>query len=248
MHVLPRRWTQQLPTLMSALLPSCCALCGMVGRRTLCAGCHAQYFSRSRPRCLRCALPLASHLDADNLCGDCLTALPAFDATVTAADYSAPIDQLVLGLKFCGRLAHAPLCARMLRDALLQRHDLRSAPPTRLVAVPLGMRRLAERGFNQSLEIARPLARALGVPLQPSLLLRLRDTRAQTLLTPDERRRNMQGAFAASSGAASEIRGQHVGVVDDVMTTGSTLNELAKTLKQCGAARVTNLVFARTLP
>ncbi|WP_286758400.1 phosphoribosyltransferase family protein, partial [Ralstonia sp. RL] len=180
------------------------------------------------------------------LCGDCLRQAPAFDATIVAADYAPPVDQLVLALKFGNRLELAPLMARMLRDAALRAQKL--PLPSLLTAVPLGSGRLAERGFNQALEIAKPLSRALGVALAARLTERQRETAAQALLHPDERMRNMRRAFIVSSHALERVRGAHVGVVDDVMTTGATLNELAATLKRFGAARVTNFVFARTLP
>lgn len=182
------------------------------------------------------------------LCGECLKQPPAFDATIVAADYAPPIDQLVLALKFGSRLALAPLFARMLRDALLQARMQDVGLPTLITAVPLGTQRLADRGFNQSLEIAKPLSRSLGIKLVPKLMTRQRDTRAQALLHPDERHKNIRNVFAVSSHAIGSIKGQHIGVVDDVITTGETLNELAATLRRFGASRVTNFVFARTLP
>jgi ComF family protein len=178
-------------------------------------------------------------------CGDCLSNPPAFDATVVACDYAPPVDQLVLSLKFGSRLELAPLCGQMLRDAALVNQD--DGLPTILTAVPLGRRRLVERGFNQALEIARPLARALGIPVAPHLVARSRDTEAQALLHPAERHRNVSGAFLVPMRAFDAVRGAHIGVVDDVMTTGETLDSLAATLKRFGALRVTNYVFARTL-
>lgn len=179
-----------------------------------------------------------------DVCGQCLQQVPHFDATVAACDYAAPHDRLVLGLKFGASLELAPLMAAVMRDALL-RHD-QPALPDLLAAVPLGNARLAERGFNQALEIGRPLARMLGMPLHLQLLLRQRDTRAQALLHPDERQKNVRGAFTVPAQAVDLVRGRHLGIVDDVMTTGDTLNEVAATLKRFGAARVTNFVFART--
>jgi ComF family protein len=241
-----RHWSQRLIARLPAAVPSSCALCGGTGDDAICDGCHIRFFSRRRHRCMQCAIPLPETSAAETtLCGECLKQPPAFDATIVAADYAPPIDQLVLGLKFGGRLALAPLFARMLRDALLQeqRRDL----PALLTAVPLGAQRLAERGFNQALEIARPLSHALGIRLDPYMVSRLRDTDAQALLHPDERHRNIRHAFIVSNDAIDRVRGGHVGVVDDVITTGETLNELAATLKRFGAARVTNFVFARTL-
>jgi len=178
------------------------------------------------------------------LCGQCLRQPPSFDATVAACDYAAPHDRIALGLKFGGRLAFAPVMAAVMRDAML-RHD-RAALPELLATVPLGQGRLADRGFNQALEIARPLSRMLGIALHAQLLLRQRETRAQSLLHPDERQKNVRGAFTVPASSIDLIRGRHVGIVDDIMTTGDTLNEVAATLKRFGAARVTNFVFART--
>ena len=185
-------------------------------------------------------------------CGDCLREPPAYDATVVATDYVAPLDQLVLALKFGDKLALAPVFARQLADALLRFGAIGIAStlpalPTLITGVPLSAMRLRDRGFNQTLEIARPLARLTGIALAPQLLLRIRDTRSQSLLAPQQRRSNVCGAFDVCQRYAGPLAGMHIGVVDDVITTGQTLNEIAATLKHHGAARITNLVFARTL-
>ncbi|NEX64306.1 ComF family protein [Noviherbaspirillum galbum] len=232
------------------LLPSSCALCGRAGRMALCAACSRHHLANAVPRCACCALPLSApsseSASGPERCGACLAKPPSFDATIAACDYLPPLDQLVLGLKFGHRLALAPMMAASLRDAALR--SSRLPMPDMLAAVPLGGKRLAERGFNQAVEIARPLARHLGVPCLPRLLQRSRDTQAQSLLPHDERRRNVRDAFTLSTGAADMIAGAHVGIVDDVMTTGDTLDEVAAMLKRFGASRVTNYVFARTLP
>ena len=249
---------------VGARLPGACALCGATGRHVLCHDCRSDYFCRQTVRCTCCGLSLVGEdVPAGRpVCGHCLRQPPAFDATVIAADYAAPLDQLVLGLKFGGQLAIAPLLAEQLRAAMADRHvhadrsarlgqeglqkDLANHLPDCLAPVPLGRARLQERGFNQSLEIARPLSLALGVPLLPRLLVRVRDTPAQARLAPLARRQNLLDAFTLAPRTVARIQGRHVGVVDDVMTTGATLNEIAATLKRFGAARVTNLVFART--
>lgn len=226
------------------LIPAPCALCGSASRNGICEGCREQFYNSFPDRCEQCGLRLAASESAQAVCGACLHAPPSFDATVAAVDYAPPTDQLVLGLKFGAQLAYAPLFADMLLSALRQRKiDL----PHLLIAVPLGPRRLAERGFNQALEIARPIARSLNIRLETRLVLRTRDTAAQALLPPDERRSNISRAFTLSSKALNSVDGCHIGIVDDVMTTGETLNELAATLKRFGARRITNLVFARTL-
>ncbi len=238
----PQRWLRCLPH----LVPSSCALCGAAHDAAICGPCHQQYFKTIRQRCRQCAAALSDA--AAGTCGACLAQPPAFDATVVAADYLPPVDQLVLALKFGSRLALAPLFAQLLRDALLQNPSGAAPLPELLTAVPLGPHRLQERGFNQALEIAKPLSHLLGVTLAPRLVLRLRDTQAQSQLHLRDRHDNLRQAFTVSQEFLTTVRGRHIGVVDDVITTGETLHELATTLKRFGAARVSNLVFARTLP
>lgn len=237
------RWPRALARM---LLPSACALCGEEARDAVCVPCTLRYAAPGGPRCPCCANPLGLEEPPGQACGACLADEPAYDATVVAVDYAAPLDGLVLGLKFGARLPLAPWCAGLLRDAVLARPDL--VLPDLLCPVPLGPRRLRERGFNQALEIARPLASAVGVALQPRLVTRAVETAAQSGVAPRERAANIRGAFELAPDMADKIQGRHVGVVDDVMTSGHTLNELAATLKAAGAARVSNFVFARTPP
>ena len=255
---------------LRVLVPSMCALCGGGCDDVVCAACREAYAGARRMRCGQCANPLAeipslprrreptlelpgtqANLDprlrgddVSGICGTCLRDPPAFDATVAAVDYAIPLDQLVLQLKFGARLALAPWCARQIRDAVLARPGL--PLPDLLCPVPLGPGRLVERGFNQALEIARPLAAALGVACHPALALRTLDTPAQSGVAPSVRAQNVRGAFAVE--APDLVEGRHVGLVDDVMTSGHTLGELAATFKRFGAVRVTNFVFARTPP
>ncbi|MFZ6648775.1 phosphoribosyltransferase family protein [Undibacterium sp. TJN25] len=232
---------------LSALLPSACALCGEHGKLVVCAACHAAFLNVRLTRCMQCALPLPREdTGGSSRCGACLTDTPAFDHTVAACNYAAPLDQLVLNLKFAHHLALAPVFSAVLRDAILEQ---RGTPlPDLLTMVPLGQNRLAERGFNQALEIARPLARHLGISLEPLLLNRSRETAQQSGLHPDDRQKNVRNAFMLAPAMLDRIKGRHIGIVDDVMTTGTTLNEIAAMLKRFGAARVSNYVFARTLP
>lgn len=227
-------------------MPSSCALCGSGANGALCNGCHSQFFFRHPDRCAQCATVLPYRPGSDRVvCGHCLNRAPAFDATIAATDYAAPVDQLVQSLKFGGKLALAPLFAQLLHDAWLRTPAGDADLPSLLIAVPLGAQRLAERGFNQAHEIARPLSRALGTPLMSQLAVRVRNTAAQAMLPPKDRRKNIRGAFTVAPDVIDRIRGSHVGIVDDVMTTGETLGELAATLKRFGAARITNLVLAR---
>jgi ComF family protein len=198
----------------------------------LCAACDADLPRLGAPLCPRCAL--ASPGGA--LCGRCLAEPPRYDATVAALAYAFPADALIHALKFRGELALAPLLAGMLfrNIAAHEKIDL-------MVPVPLSAKRLRERGYNQSAEIARGLAAR--APLELFVCERSRDTAAQIELPWSERRRNVRGAFRCTRGVSGTVA-----VVDDVMTTGATLDEMAGALKAAGAARVVNWVVARTYP
>ncbi|MFB9243276.1 ComF family protein [Massilia antarctica] len=242
------RVASALGGLADALLPSACALCaGGTGASgsPVCQACTQQFLTARGARCRCCANPLGA-ADTGMRCGACLADAPAYDATVAAGGYASPLDQLVLRLKFGGALALAPWCARALREAVLATPGF--ALPELLCPVPLGPARLSERGYNQALEIARPLSALLGIALHPRLALRRIDTPAQSGATAQERKKNMRHAFLVAPDMLARVRGRHIGVVDDVMTSGHTLNALAATLKRFGAARVSNLVFARTPP
>lgn len=244
MRSLIRVCAAALRPLVHAALPAHCALCGgPFDGSTVCGPCAVDYAADlPRPRCPVCANPVR---EGDPACGRCLRRRPPFDATVAAADYAAPLDRLVLQLKFAGALHLAPWFARALADAATRSGI---ALPELLCPVPLGAGRLASRGFNQALEIARPLARQLDLPLHPALAVRTIETQAQSAVHPAERARNLRGAFTLPPASAALVAGRHVGLVDDVMTSGHTLAELAACCKRCGAARVTCLVFARTPP
>ncbi|MFZ2999960.1 MAG: phosphoribosyltransferase family protein [Undibacterium umbellatum] len=230
---------------ISALIPNSCALCHLDSSDVVCSACQLAYFQTEQHRCLQCALPLPP-ASASPRCGDCLSNPPAFDRTVTVCDYAAPQDQLVLSLKFGHQLALAPWFARMLRDSILQRQG--SELPDLLCAVPLGAKRLAERGFNQAWEITRPLSKHLGVPGDVHILQRSRETAMQSGLPTAARARNVKHAFCLYQHDMDSVRDLHLGIVDDVMTTGMTMHEIATMLKRHGAAKVTAYVFARTLP
>jgi len=209
-----------------------CLLCDAEsGTELLCHACR-EALPRPAEPCPRCAMP---SLDKA-VCGACLAHPPHFDATVAPWRYDYPVDRLVLALKFQRRLALAPVLARALEQLWHAGADV-------IVPMPLHRKRLAERGFNQSVEIARSLARSVGVPLALDILVRSRHTAPQSELPHAERRVNVRGAFSC----CREIDGLSVALVDDVMTTGATLDEAARTLKHAGAARVENWVAARTL-
>lgn len=228
------------------LLPSSCALCGTDHPAMLCSACRTHYLRPLSGRCAQCANPV-QHSDALSGCAYCLQTLPAFDDTIAVTDYRPPMDRLILQLKFGAQLPLALLCATLLRDAALAPAYRHIPLPTVLTAVPISEQRLRERGFNQALEIAKPLATMLGVPLLPHLATRPIHTAAQSRLSAEQRYANVQAPFVVPEKWHTRLQGQHVGVVDDVMTTGRTLNALAISLKMMGASRVTNFVVTRTL-
>ena len=171
------------------------------------------------------------------VCGACLRKPPGFDATRALFRYEFPVDRLVQSLKYAHRLAAAAFLGGM-----LARHRPAGAPDM-VLPVPLAPGRLAERGFNQALELARPLARSCGAPLDIRHVRRHRDTTPQASLPWKERAKNIRHAFECDI----DLAGMNVLIVDDVMTTGATLDELARTLKAHGANRVENRVLARAL-
>ncbi|WP_061133136.1 ComF family protein [Caballeronia fortuita] len=231
--------------LVAHAFPSQCALCGNLSQELLCDGCDAQYWNEPRMRCATCALPLAASTmrrpreDVRAHCATCLEAPPAFNDTLALADYRAPLDTLAVELKFRARLAVGELFARHLH-ALFEDSGL--PVPDVIVPMPLSRARLVSRGYNQAWAIARPLARMMRVRSDASIVARVRHTSAQSRLDQETRRRNVADAFAVSG----DVRGLHVGVIDDVMTSGATLDALARTLKCSGARRVSNFVALRT--
>jgi len=221
--------------------PQSCVLCGAAsaqpGRfgapaaRGFCAPCRASLPGLPAARCEVCALPLTS----GQRCGPCLAHPPAYDAVSVPFAYAFPVDALIQAYKYGGDLALAPVLAATLAPAL----DGVDA----LVPMPLSAARLRERGFNQAHELARHLGCRFGLPVIADGVRRISDTAPQAALPWKARARNVKGAFVCDA----DLRGRHVAIVDDVMTTGATLAELAGNLKSAGAARVSGWVIARTL-
>ncbi|SEF63126.1 comF family protein [Thauera chlorobenzoica] len=228
-----------IPLLLSRVadfaVPQDCFVCGNeAGREALCAACAAALPRRPGTACPQCALPALG----EGPCGACLREGPAYDATRALYDFAFPVDAMVHALKYRHRLALSDFFAA----ELAARAGDFGASADLVLPMPVHPRRLAERGFNQAVELARPFARARGLPLALSLVGKTRNLPAQAGLGRAARLRNPHGAFACSA----ELGGRRVIVVDDVMTTGATLDALARCLKQRGAAWVGNLVVART--
>lgn len=206
------------PTRGSAMCPAC--------RSTL---------PWNEPACPRCAAPRSP---GAGVCPDCLAQPPAQDCTWCAFRYEPPVAAHIVGLKFEARFTGARLLGELMAQALARR----AAPlPELLIPVPLHEARLRRRGYNQALEIARELAQRLPLLLAPQLARRRQATREQTTLDAPARRRNVRDVFEVSAG----VRGRRVALLDDVITTGATAGELARALRQAGAARVEAWAAAR---
>ena len=214
-----------------------CVLCAEPGSTgmDLCVHCR-QALPRLQNACVRCAEPLQGTV-LDALCGRCQQSPPTFERTRALFTYETPVDHLLQALKFNGRLEMARVLGSLMAKWLAETVDV---VPDVIIPVPLHASRLRERGFNQSLELGRFIARELAVPLDTSVCQRIRATASQRELSRKERLKNLKGAFVA----AKQVGG-HVAILDDVMTTGSTANELAKVLLKAGAKSVEVWVCAR---
>lgn len=228
------------PTPWRGLLPMPCALCGMTTRGAgLCRLCHdmVQGKQGNGVRCARCALVL----HPQETCPDCLVTLGSFDRVIAAFDYDAPASLLIHRLKAQRRFTDVPLLTNLLANAIA------SAWPDlpvnlRLVPVPASARSIRQRGFNPAADVARLLARRLKMAYRPSLVRRVTDGVKQATLGREARLM----ATARLYHLAGNVQGAHIAIVDDVLTTGSTMHSIARMLKRGGAASVHGLVLART--
>lgn len=230
-----RTWKNRL---MGLFYPPVCVLCQgpVAGDRLLCRAC-VEELPVIEHGCRQCGRILPQ--TAGEVCGRCLHRRPPYDVVFAPFVYAPPLDQLVAEFKFRGRLTHATLFAQLLVTAAERKH---MPPPAYLLPVPLHRSRLRERGYNQAIELARPLARHWNVRLDVNSVCRSRPTPAQMRLSARERLRNLRGAFEVRQGVRLPER---VTIVDDVMTTGTTVGELTKTLHQAGVRRVEVWVLAR---
>jgi ComF family protein len=219
------------------LYPPVCLICGLAGRPGLdcCRDCESE-LDRVEAACRRCGLERVRSLE---LCGRCTTRLPAFDAAFSAFAYRGAIEGLIHRFKFGGDLAAGRVLAQLMARRIVAEQWPR---PQLMVPVPLHLGRRWRRGFNQSELLCRDLsARIPGLDGSP-VLARRRATRAQSELPADRRRGNVRGAFSLKK-LPPDTR--HVALIDDVMTTGSTLDECARVLKRAGVDRVDVWVLAR---
>ena len=218
-------------------VPSQCAVCRAWPARAVCDACVAR-FAPPAPRCRSCALPVPAGVSQ---CGECVAHPPPLDACLAACTYAWPWPDCIAEFKFQGRAGWAAPLATLLRSAPWVEPALEQA--ALVLPMPLAPGRLRERGFNQAHELARRLAPR---KTDPRLLLRIRETPAQSGLSRVERLRNLQGAFALEPLRAEAVRGRRVVLVDDVMTSGASLFAAAQVLRAGGAAHITAVVLART--
>ncbi|MGI9213825.1 MAG: ComF family protein [Methylococcaceae bacterium] len=219
------------------LYPPTCLLCGDPGAHglDLCLPCMDS-LPYNTLACSRCALPLTSRSE-HLLCGQCQQDPPAYDSAEAVFRYEQPVCHLIQALKFGGR--HA--CARTLGLLLAERVSQQPEHPEVIVPVPLHPRRYWERGFNQSAEIATELSRHLGIPMDVHLATRIRHTPAQAGLSAKDRKLNLRKAFRIRTHRLPA----HIAIVDDVVTTGTTVNELAAALRKAGVRQIAVWAVAR---
>lgn len=225
--------------IQDCLFPPTCILCGNkgCGTRDLCHSCH-RHLPRNDQCCYRCAEILeTTAADTAGLCGRCLSREPAFDRAYAPYLHQGAMRHLITSLKFNSRYPNARLLGLLLADDLKRHAEM----PDCIIPVPLHQSRYRQRGFNQAVEIARTVAGELEIPLNLESCLRHRDTPHQTGLAAKQRRKNMKNAFSV----IGPVHAGHIAILDDVMTTGSTVHELAGLLKKAGAGRVDVWVCAR---
>lgn len=222
------------------MLPSQCAVCRNWSAQDICPPCLAS-FAAKHHRCLGCAIRLPS---ASRQCGACLRSPPSLDHAITAADYAFPWNELIQRFKFHDAIDLSQSLAERIAQTVLDTQELPSIDW--LLPVPLAQQRLQERGYNQTELLTKHLSTLLACPTRSDWLLRQRHTPDQLTLARDARAANVRHVFAIEPKLRDQIQNARVAVIDDVMTTGATLNEIARVLKQAGAAHVQGWVIART--
>jgi ComF family protein len=237
-------WTGRLLT----TLPCLCKICKQPANALLCTRC-VQSLYHPEAYCEQCAeaLPaplLLTQAPALNRCGRCLSTPPAFQRTLFAYAYCGPVAELIQQFKFNETL----ILSQLLADMIVSRIKNTDFPlPDVLIPVPLHQDRLKQRGFNQSLELARHVGKALEIPVNNSLLLRTRATPKQSGLNRKAREKNIRGAFKVKTRNASALmNGKHLALIDDVITTGSTTREAARVLQRAGATQISVIAVAKT--
>jgi ComF family protein len=219
--------------LLNCALPESCLLCGADSQSgLLCVGCNKDLPELPASHCPQCRLPTTY----GERCGACLKAPPSFDRTIAAFRYEFPVDRIIHALKYGHQLAVADWLGGKLAEGINSENQL-------IIPLPLHIERLRERGFNQSAELAQTIGNRLKLTVDRNSLFRIRPTEPQAALSLKERHKNVRGAFECQS----DLNGRNILLIDDVMTTGATVNECARVLKLHGARDISVVVAARAL-
>lgn len=236
--------TSYLEAVKDLLFPPTCLGCArrlVTSRPPLfCADCLAAVVYLDSPCCTCCGTPFP--IGADHLCGACLVQAPAFDRARSLLLYQPPVATVLRTLKFGGQLTGLTTLAALVTQSTFMDHF---TPPDYILPVPLHLNRLRQRGFNQARIIAASCLPQWRDRVKTDLLLRIRPTVPQTHLSGQERRSNLKKAFIPANGV--QLEEKRILLVDDIFTTGSTVNECSQALRRAGAARIEVFTLARSL-
>lgn len=238
MEVLPLHF---IPTGFARWVPSCCTACQHWPAYGLCNACY-QLYRKSARRCYVCAIELPADC-CSALCGQCLNNTFAFDHTIAAVSYIEPWSKMIRDFKFNQHTVKTQTIARLMQLKIMSEQ----VPlPDFLIPIPNACNRIRERGYNQAWEITKFLGRLLQIPSIPDVLIRHKEEASQTQRSKKERMTALKNAFENNASQTSKIYEKHVALIDDVMTTGATVDSAAQILKKAGARQVSVWVFART--
>jgi ComF family protein len=230
---------------LDQLYPPVCLACdaAVATPDALCSACFRRLRPITRPFCPRLGLPFEVSLGPEALSAEAISDPPPFDRARSCVVYNGVARALVGRLKYGDRPELARFCARLMAAT---GHEFWDAKPV-LVPVPLHRTRLFSRRFNQAAELGREIARLTGLAHDPGLVIRRKPTRQQVGLSGEQRRRNLEGAFALDPRALQRLAGRPVVLIDDVITTGSTVKAVTRALQRGGVERVDVLSFARVV-
>lgn len=225
------------------LLPSTCALCNDTSNEDidLCNGCYSD-LPWLQQVCIQCALPLSHNTNSTQYCGLCLKISPPFDRTVALCSYNEPIISFINLLKFNGQLKYERLLSKLFIKYLLLNPLYLQPLPEYIIPIPLHVDRLKERGFNQALELSRLISTYFKIPIMLDACERIRPTQPQSLIHANQRRNNIKNAFTLNK----TLKAKHIVIIDDVVTTGTTVTELSQLFKKNGVEKIDIWCYART--
>ena len=232
--------------LLQLVYPRVCPVCGRIltgsikseNNPYICSGCYAKLNFPAEPRCLKCSRPVAD--EGDGFCPTCLKAVKHFDRGISLLIHDDTARKILYDLKYSNKRDNADM---LVHEAAARFKEILSRwDPEMLIPIPLNRKKKLQRGFNQAELLADRLSRLTGIPVDPVMLIRSRETSPQKGLDRDQRMKNIRGAFEAADGNCNSYR--TVLVVDDIYTSGSTISEAARILKAAGVKTVYFLTFS----